>query len=201
MQAQTGCKVQIQKEHELQPGQTTRKIFLQGVSEAALDQVQTKIENMVRERVSSFVGGMDGGSSGQDPKIAAALAQGHLLVSVDVPDADVGLVIGKMGSTIRHIQDSTGAQVQVPQTTDASNSEVPPNVRRLQVTHPTQQGAEQAKAMILQLVESRRGSTPMGSAGGGPQTTVEVQVSMFADYFVWLVFQHVGADLFTTVAF
>lgn len=163
MQAKTGCKVQIQKEHELQPGQTKRQIILQGTSEQALDEVQSIIDGMVEDRVQSY----GGGGGNEDPKVAAAMAQGHVLVPVDVPDADVGLVIGKMGSTIRHIQESTGANIQVPQQADPGKQ-----TRTLQVTHPTQQGAEQAKAMILQLVESRRGSTNTS----GPQTSIEVNI-------------------------
>lgn len=109
MQAKTGCKVQIQKEHELQPGQTERVITLQAISQEAVHACREIIETMVAERIRAMGGGS--GSSGnkggdankqqqqqpQDP-VQSALANGHQLVEVDVPDADVGLVIGKGGS-------------------------------------------------------------------------------------------------------
>jgi far upstream element-binding protein len=48
MQARSGCKVQIQKEHELQPGQTNRIITLQATSQESIDQCRGMIESMVQ---------------------------------------------------------------------------------------------------------------------------------------------------------
>jgi KH domain len=132
MQAKTGVKVQIQKEHELAPGTTERQITLQAHSQEALNACRAIIENMVAERIrvlsnnsnnnfgnsnnmpkpglgynnsnNSMMNGttqmMNPVASGLDSKpdpVQAALAIGHQLVECDVPDADVGLVIGKGG--------------------------------------------------------------------------------------------------------
>jgi KH domain len=116
MQSKTGCKVQIQKEHELQPGQTEREITLQAVSQEAVNACRVIIEGMVAERIKS-VGGNSNSRGNyndanrqqsqqmqqqqqqpQDP-VQLAVSNGHKLVEVDVPDADVGLVIGKGGGT------------------------------------------------------------------------------------------------------
>jgi transcription antitermination factor NusA-like protein len=114
MQAKTGAKVQIQKEHELQPGQTERQITLQAHSLEAIKACRTIIENMVQERIRALTGGSNNnnpakagiGYSNANMKndqhqdsVQAELALGHKLVEVDVPDADVGLVIGKGGGT------------------------------------------------------------------------------------------------------
>jgi transcription antitermination factor NusA-like protein len=113
MQAKTGCKVQIQKEHELQPGQTERTITLQAGSQEAVNACKEIIENLVAERVRAVGGSsnrssnytsttVSGGDKQQqatlslDP-VQQAVAIGHKMVEVDVPDADVGLVIGKGG--------------------------------------------------------------------------------------------------------
>jgi far upstream element-binding protein len=48
MQARSGCKVQIQKEHELQPGQTNRIITLQATAQESIDECRGMIESMVQ---------------------------------------------------------------------------------------------------------------------------------------------------------
>jgi KH domain len=131
MQAKTGVKVQIQKEHELVPGTTERQITLQAHSQDALNACRAIIENMVAERIrvlsnsnsnnnsnsnmskpglgysnnnnmmmigaNQMVNLAGGGIDNKPDPVQAALAMGHQLVEVDVPDADVGLVIGKGG--------------------------------------------------------------------------------------------------------
>jgi far upstream element-binding protein len=97
MQARTGCRVQIQKERELLPGQTERVITLAASTQEAVSECRKIIEDMVAEKVRSM-GGPAVRSSG-DAQQQNAVAAGHVLVEMDVPDADVGLVIGKGGGT------------------------------------------------------------------------------------------------------
>lgn len=107
MQALTGCKVQIQKEHELQPGQTDRIITLSASSQAAVDECHRMIQETIADRVVR--GGGGGAGSNMNSSLnhhhssttgdKNAIPSGHTLVEVLVPDADVGLIIGKMGST------------------------------------------------------------------------------------------------------
>ena len=91
MQALTGCKVQIQKEHELQPGQTFRVITLSAATEEAVEECEQLIQETVQERTNYHQRGAGGGGS-----FAAAPSAG-VSVEMDVPDADIGLIIGKMG--------------------------------------------------------------------------------------------------------
>jgi far upstream element-binding protein len=184
MQAKTGCKVQIQKEHELQPGQAQRVITLQAMRQEQIDECRALIENMVQERVqaSGMRGGPGGGgmsSGGGGPKegrVQEAMAGGHQLVQVDIPDADVGLIIGKMGSTIKSIQEQSGASIQVPQAGNVDN----PSIRTVSITHPTEQGAMYAKQMIEHLLQSKPSYAGGGGGGGGQggqQFSLQVPVS------------------------
>jgi far upstream element-binding protein len=156
LQAKSGCKMQIQKEMDLKPGATERIITLQAASQASIDDCRQMIQKMVDERVRAAGGhvGGGGGSGGggvKDGRVADALAHGHSLVKMDVPDADVGLIIGKGGSTIKGIQESTGSQVQIPAVGNPDN----PSVRTISITCPTQEGAESAKSQIQNVLNSK----------------------------------------------
>lgn len=180
MQARSGCKVQIQKEHELQPGQTERVITLQALTQESIEDCRGIIEKIVMERVTASGGGnragsMTGGSVaghyGQQAagvggggggrmdntatKVQEAVAEGHKLVQVDVPDADVGLVIGKGGVTIKFIQSSTGSNVHIPHSANTGEGS-DPSVRTVSITCPTQEGADSAKIQIEQILQNKR---------------------------------------------
>jgi far upstream element-binding protein len=180
LQARSGCKVQIQKEHELQPGQTHRVITLQATSKSSIDQCREMIESMVQDRVRAAGGNMNGadvrgGGNAVDAKVQEALALGHALVTMDVPDADVGLIIGKAGSTIKSIQDFTQSQIQIPPSGNADN----PAVRTISITSPTKDGAEAAKARIEILLQSKPSYASRGPSQNnyqGPQITIEVSI-------------------------
>lgn len=167
MQARTGCKVQIQKESELKPGQTVRLITLQAASQSAIDACREQIESMVNERVRSMGGGL-GGSGTKDAKVQDAIAAGHSHIQVEVPEEDVGLVIGKQGSTIKMIQDQTGASIQVPPSGSSSTT----GIRIVHITHPSEQGALNAKQQVEDLLKSRP-----SYRNHGPQETIHIPVS------------------------
>jgi far upstream element-binding protein len=186
MQARSGCKVQIQKEHELQPGQTHRVITLQATSQDSIDQCRRMIEAMVQER-SKAMGGANSRDNREssnngsvDAKVSEALAAGHALVKVDVPDADVGLIIGKGGTTIKNIQDSTESSIQIPQTGNPDD----PSIRTISITSPTEAGALAAKVHIENLLKSKPSyaahtstNTSSQSTTAGPaQQTIQVLI-------------------------
>ncbi|CAJ1930533.1 unnamed protein product [Cylindrotheca closterium] len=165
MQARSGCKVQIQKEHELQPGQTHRVITLQATAQDSVDQCRELIESMVQDRIRAAGGGMGGG---KDMKVNEAVSMGHALVKVEVPDADVGLIIGKGGSTIKSIQESTGASIQIPPSGNDDN----PTVRTISITHPNEHGANAAKQQVEHVLSSK----PSYAQASGPQITIEIMI-------------------------
>jgi far upstream element-binding protein len=52
------------------------------------------------------------------------LAKGHALVTVQVPNADVGLIIGKGGATLNSIIGQMDAKIQIPVQGNVDNPEV-----------------------------------------------------------------------------
>ena len=152
LQSKSGCKMQIQKEMDLKPGDTERIITLQAATQSSIDQCREMIQNMVDDKVRQSGGIVGGGGGGvKDGRVAEALAHGHSLVKMDVPNGDVGLIIGKGGSTIKGIQESSGAQVQIPAAGNPDN----PSVRTISITAPTQEGAEAAKSQIQSVLNSK----------------------------------------------
>jgi len=66
-----------------------------------------------------------------------------------VPNVKVGLVIGRAGSTIRTIQEKTGAHIQIPQEGDGPD----PNTRIVSINASTQEAAQAALDEIRNVVE------------------------------------------------
>mmetsp|Transcript_8310 Transcript_8310/g.7841 ORF Transcript_8310/g.7841 Transcript_8310/m.7841 type:complete len:468 (-) Transcript_8310:208-1611(-) len=167
MQRRSSCRVQIQKEHEMDAGSTQRIITLTAATPESIAQCRAIIEGMVQERLRlnqeqspgfssqqrAGPGPPGGGSNAaaQAANLQQALAEGQALVKTQVPNADVGLIIGKGGTTIRSIQDRSGANVQIPQGPDADN----PAIRTISVTHPQKEGAEFAKTLIEEVLQSK----------------------------------------------
>jgi hypothetical protein len=213
MQRRTGCRVQIQKEHEMAPGTAQRVITLTASTAEAIAECRAIIENMVRERMlantattagaasSSSLGAIAAGGAGynastQMVQLQKALSEGQVHVTVQVPDADVGLIIGKGGMQIRNIQEKSGANIQIPQVADANN----PLVRTVNITHPNKEGGEFAKQMIEEILASKLtnnaggggGGGAGGIMGGGGDVTIQVNVSVVlflrrVDHLLWRI--------------
>ena len=80
-----------------------------------------------------------------------------------VPNGKVGLIIGKMGATIKGIQDRSGAHIQVPREPDATN----PAQRTIDIEAPSQASADAAKAEIEALLAADAERRGMGMGGMG----------------------------------
>jgi far upstream element-binding protein len=197
MQRKSGCRVQIQKEHEMEPGSTQRIITLTASTQEAISMCRGIIEEMVleRDRLNQEQGNRSGShgpgsnAAGQAAQLQIALSQGHAHVTVTVPNNDVGLVIGKGGMTIRSIQERSGANVQIPSGPDANN----PMIRTVNITHQQLEGADFAKTLIEEVLSNKFGNNQGGaygggggSYGGGGQVAggISVQVHVSYDYFV-----------------
>jgi far upstream element-binding protein len=126
------------------------------------------------------LGGPGSNATAQMAQLQKALAEGQVHVTVQVPDADVGLIIGKGGAQIRTIQENSGANVQIPQVADAND----PTVRTVNITHPNKEGAEFAKQMIQEILNAKLQNQSGGGGGGGGMgsgdATIQVNVSLFA---------------------
>jgi polyribonucleotide nucleotidyltransferase len=185
MQRKSGCRVQIQKEHEMEPGTTQRIITLTGATPEAVRMCRSIIEEMVQER-ARLNGHRTGGilsaqgpvanAAGQAAQLQKALSEGQVHVTVQVPNSDVGLIIGKGGATIKSIQERSSANVQIPQTPDHDN----PSVRTINITHPNKEGAEFAKTLIEEVLSAKQnqgvGMGYVPSTVGG--ISVQIHVSM-----------------------
>ncbi len=168
------------------PGTAQRVITLTAPTAESIAQCRGIIEEMVKERLattastSGSTGGMMGGggagpgsnATAQMAQLQKALSEGQQHVTVQVPDADVGLIIGKGGAQIRTIQESSGANVQIPQVADANN----PAVRTVNITHPNKEGAEFAKQMIQEILNAKM--QQQQQHGGGGDNTIQVNVSL-----------------------
>lgn len=101
---------------------------------------------------------------------------------MDVPDADVGLIIGKGGATIHDIQGRTQASIQIPPAGNPDN----PAVRTVSITCPSEAGAQEAVTMIQAILASKKTHNNNngnyggggGGGGGGAQITIQVMVCM-----------------------
>lgn len=158
MQRRTGCKVQIQKEFEMQAeNRKERKITLIATDLSQIEACKAIIMDMIEERTRQLTLGTSGmsGSTGTgttntgEEKVRLALAQGHALLQLPVPTEHIGLVIGKAGSNLKMVQDRTGAHVQIPPTPDVDN----PSIRTCNITCPTMEGALEAKRLITEILD------------------------------------------------
>lgn len=187
MQRKSGCRVQIQKEHEMEPGSTQRIITLTASTQEAISMCRGIIEEMVleRNRLNQEQGnnrfssaGPGANAAGQAAQMQVALSQGHAHVTVQVPNNDVGLVIGKGGLTIRSIQERSGANVQIPPGPDSDN----PMIRTVNITHPQMEGADFAKTLIEEVLQNKignqQGGGSYGGGGGAPGGGISVQVQI-----------------------
>ena len=84
-------------------------------------------------------------------KVKEALLDGKKPIKVEVPDADVGLVIGKGGSIIKFIQETTGSSVRIPHSATPEN----PSVHCISITCTTEQGAKSEKIQILIIIKNK----------------------------------------------
>jgi transcription antitermination factor NusA-like protein len=199
MQRKTMCKVQIQKESEMNDDPThankqERKITLVGPNHNAVSECRTIIESMVAERRQQLNGPKMGGMGvvvganvdAAEEKFQLAVAQGHAHMQIQIPDKDVGLVIGRQGINIKNIQDRTGASVQIPNKADDGNG----SVRTCNITCPTMDGAQQAQQMVQDILDKHAmyhgntnngGGAFMGAVGNTPglgsQHSISVAVS------------------------
>ena len=166
------------------PGTAQRIITLTAATADAIAACRSIIENMVMERMqanaasnpSSGAAGMGRAGLGmanlgpgnnaatQMVALQKALTEGQAHFTVQFPDADMGLIIGKGEMQIRSIQEKSGANVQIPQAADANN----PSIRTMNITHVNKEGGEFAKQMIEEILASKMNNGgAMGGEGGG----------------------------------
>jgi far upstream element-binding protein len=73
-------------------------------------------------------------------------------IQIQVPNDKVGLIIGRGGSTIKSIQEKTGAHIQIPQQQDGED----PNFRTISVSASNHEAAAAAEAEINSILSGQR---------------------------------------------
>ena len=134
------------------PGSQGRAIYIRGTDEAK-KRARILIDNAMQH--TSHPSGMSGGMGG------------GVTIYLKLPDDRIGLVIGKGGMTIRHIQLSTGSNIQIPKMADADD----PTVRTATVSGPDQATCQRAQDEMLKYINQTEISRGIGV---GPTLEVEV---------------------------
>jgi far upstream element-binding protein len=110
VQQRTGTHVQVQRENEMTPGAFDRIVTISGPA-ASVAIAKQMIQQMVDSRRDGPRGVAATGANAVG--ISSGEGSGGSTIHVPIPDAKVGLVIGKAGATVQTIQRKTGVHIQV----------------------------------------------------------------------------------------
>ncbi|KAI4316545.1 hypothetical protein L6164_024520 [Bauhinia variegata] len=155
LQIQSGAKIQVTRDVDADPNSPTRMVELMGTP----DQIATA-ERLIKEVLNEAE---TGGSAIVSRRLTGQAGSEQFVMQI--PNNKVGLIIGKGGETIKHMQAQSGARIQVIPLHlppgDASTH------RTLQIDGTSEQ-LESAKQLVNEVIsENRLRNPPMG--GGYPQ--------------------------------
>ena len=172
LQEQTGAHIQVPSASEAQDGQRT--LHITHPQRAGAEQAQRLIQDLVQQHTAAQThhkalpgSGVYGSSSNPAPAVNPVTATDpQVTATMLIPDADVGLIIGRQGVVIRYLQDSTGAQIQIP-----PECHYPGSHERLTTLTGTATACRQAQAKLGQIIADQSSAGVMAqaspSAGGG----------------------------------
>ncbi|KAJ9555796.1 hypothetical protein OSB04_010410 [Centaurea solstitialis] len=157
LQLQSGAKIQVTRDMDADPHSLTRAVELTGSAESI-----TKAEQLIKDVLAEAESGGSGIVSRRIPGQPGGAEQ----FVMKVPNNKVGLIIGKGGETIKNMQASTGARIQViplhPPPGDTSTE------RTVQIDGSSDQ-IEAAKVLVNEVISENRLRNPMGSGGYSQQ--------------------------------
>mmetsp|Transcript_16537 Transcript_16537/g.27836 ORF Transcript_16537/g.27836 Transcript_16537/m.27836 type:complete len:582 (+) Transcript_16537:190-1935(+) len=116
--------------------------------QAAQPEEETTVEATNVNNGTSAVAEQSHGTYGKQPATSFSAVQGSVSKTVQVPNAKVGMVIGRGGETIQSLQAKTGAHIQVEKDGAFERGE---NTRPVHVTG-TQEQVDLAEKLILETV-------------------------------------------------
>ncbi|XP_076926204.1 uncharacterized protein LOC143589272 [Bidens hawaiensis] len=152
LQLQSGAKIQITRDTDADPHSLTRDVDISGSADAI-----AKAEQLIKDVLAEAE---SGGSGTVSRRVSGQSGGGEQFV-MKVPNKKVGLVIGKGGETIKSMQATTGARIQV------IPLHLPPGdtstERTVQIDGTSEQ-IEAAKQMVNEVISENR---PRNSMGGG----------------------------------
>ncbi|PWA76163.1 K Homology domain-containing protein [Artemisia annua] len=157
LQSKSGAKIQVTRDMDQDPSSLTREVELTGSAES-IAQAEQLIKEVLAEAES--------GGSGAVGRRVGGQPGGTEQFQMQIPTKKVGLVIGKGGETIKNMQASTGARIQViplhPPPGDTSTE------RTVQIDGTPEQ-IEAAKQMVNDVINGQRNSMGSGYSQQGYQ--------------------------------
>ncbi|CAN0927792.1 Far upstream element-binding protein 3 [Linum grandiflorum] len=164
IQMTSGAKIQITKDQEADPHALTRDVDLSGTP----DQM-SRAEELINEVISEAEQGAysaSGGPGGHGGQGSNVKQSGGEQFSMKVPNDRVGLLIGKGGETIKYMQNTSGARVQIiPLHLPAGD----PTTERTVYINGSAEQIEAAKELINEVVNGKRIMNSSSSRGGSYQ--------------------------------
>ncbi|KAK9072064.1 hypothetical protein SSX86_008496 [Deinandra increscens subsp. villosa] len=157
LQLQSGAKIQITRDMDADPNSLTRAVEISGSSES-IAQAEQLIKDVLAEAES--------GGSGIVSRRLPGQQGGAEQFVMQVANNKVGLIIGKGGETIKSMQASSGARIQV------IPLHLPPGDTSTERTVQINGSAEQieaAKQLVNEVISENRLRNPMGSGGYSQQ--------------------------------
>ncbi|CAL1389384.1 unnamed protein product [Linum trigynum] len=151
IQLQSGAKIQITKDQEADPHALTRDVDLTGTP----DQI-SRAEQLINDTISEAdAGAYSNSSQGSNIK-----QYGAEQFSIKVPNDKVGLLIGKGGETIKYMQNTSGAKMQIiPLHLPPGD----PTTERTVYINGTAEQIEAAKELVNEIVNGKRIQTSAGT--------------------------------------
>ncbi|KAK5112026.1 hypothetical protein LTR62_004560 [Meristemomyces frigidus] len=149
VESETGARVQFIQAKDSH--QQERQCTISGSSrsrEAAKDAIFSIVEENGGQNVPQEKGAYHAGMPGRAKVNLPALREGEASTQIMVPDKTVGLIIGRGGETIKHLQERSGCHVNIVGENQSVNGLRPINLIG------SDQATDVAKQLILEIVES-----------------------------------------------
>ncbi len=207
LQDKTGCSIQIERDSDVAPGETHRKVTIKGRPEY-IDSAVREIERFISERNQTDNSGNNPSNSGNSyddgrgrydqnrrqgyggggaSGMGGRNSHGKVTLEVPIPNSRAGAVIGKQGQTIKNIQNMCRAHIEVPQNPLPHD----PNTRVLVVTADSEDAARRARDEILYVANMGSNTLPNQNAVATPAQlppgadTTRYRVPNVSCYFVY----------------
>lgn len=137
IQEQTGANIQVPKQGDANDP-STRTLQVTHATEEGAQQAKERILAILRQRPSADT----------------------VTIHVPIPNADVGLCIGRQGCVIQQMQQSTGTRIQIP------GQAMPGEPHRIATVTGQPEATEQVKAMIQRIIQEQSSASIMAGQGG-----------------------------------
>ncbi|CAA2975901.1 far upstream element-binding 2 [Olea europaea subsp. europaea] len=157
LQLQSGAKIQVTRDMDTDPNSSTRGVELTGTP----DQI-VKAERLIKDVLAEA----EAGGSGTVSRQLTGQPPGAEQFVMKVPNNKVGLVIGKGGETIKNMQATSGARIQV------IPLHLPPGDMSLERTVQIDGSSEQiefAKQLVNEVISENRLRNPAMTGGYAQQ--------------------------------